>query len=269
MPQRSQSNPPSSVDIDRSLEERLKRFLSTPELVERMIAASEAGRPAAEAVAEALDATFHDEFRNKATYVPIRQRTGILIRDVLRAHAYDVVERGVACHANPLFKQAAVYKRKHQPQGSKPEANQGALSGSKPTGSPIDRADADVFTELDQGQLEALKQQKQYVTLARYYERKYEAAGDPWDLLRASGHWRDAKRPDDALRTTDSLVQRKTGRGGRLEAAVYTTRAAAYRDKGDYQAAEHDIRKALAIEPQSPFAQRLLDGLRGNQRKKD
>ena len=84
---------------------RLWAFLNQPGNVRRMSEASDAGRPAAEAITAQLLETFgHDVARDR-----VKQYTGLLIRKVMEQHGYLWVRHGVRCEDRRIFSVASAY----------------------------------------------------------------------------------------------------------------------------------------------------------------
>lgn len=57
----------------------------------------------------------------------------------------------------------------------------------------------------------------------------WESSGDPWNVVNASGHWRKAGEPEQALRLTEAALAR-CGSNSKLMSALATTRGGAMRD---------------------------------------
>lgn len=85
-----------------------------------------------------------------------------------------------------------------------------------------------------------LERNKEYVLLGRYYENMFKQNEFISNGLRASKYWRLARRPDLALAVTDCMRHWRS-RGIATEeqfAIILTTRAAAYKDLGNYTKAK-------------------------------
>ncbi len=87
---------------------RLWPLLNQPANIRRMAVASDAGRPAAEAVtAQLLDA-----FGADATQDRVKQYTGLLIRKVMEQHGFRWAKHGVQCQDTRVFSFASTYIRR-------------------------------------------------------------------------------------------------------------------------------------------------------------
>lgn len=60
---------------------------------------------------------------------------------------------------------------------------------------------------------------------------EWERTGDVWAAVNASGHWRKANEPENALEVTDAALAH-SGISGKLRSALSTTRGGAMRDIG-------------------------------------
>ncbi len=99
---------PPFNDIALEWGSRLWAFLNQLDNVRRMSGASDAGRPAAEAItAQLLDTFGHDVARDR-----VKQYTGRLIRKVMEQHGYLWVKHGVRCHDRRVFSVASTYTRR-------------------------------------------------------------------------------------------------------------------------------------------------------------
>ena len=99
--------PPGEKHGRRALHDNLWQFLNEPAVVERMIDASEHGRPAAEAIAGDLVARFDQDAKQD----DVKKLTGRLIKQVMLAHGFNHHERGVRCRPNQVFSVASTYRR--------------------------------------------------------------------------------------------------------------------------------------------------------------
>lgn len=59
--------------------------------------------------------------------------------------------------------------------------------------------------------------------------KSWESGGDTWNAVNASGHWRKAGEPEQALRLTDAALAR-VGSNPKIRSALATTRGGAMRD---------------------------------------
>jgi len=73
-----------------------------------MSEASDAGRPAAEAITAQLLDTFGDEVNRRR----VKQYTGPLIRKVMEQHGYLLARKDVQCKDTRVFSSASTYTRK-------------------------------------------------------------------------------------------------------------------------------------------------------------
>ena len=92
---------------EESFARRLWSFLNTPEIVERMITATDLGHPAVEGIRDQLVQTFGAEM----TIERNRQRTGHMARQVLEMHGCEIEQTEVKINAFP-FTKAARYRRR-------------------------------------------------------------------------------------------------------------------------------------------------------------
>lgn len=88
--------------------ERLWSFLNEEDNVARMMQASGARRPAAEAIADEL----YLRFGNDVTHDRVKQYTGLLIRAAMEANGYVHDRYHCTCKPNPVFKVASCYVRR-------------------------------------------------------------------------------------------------------------------------------------------------------------
>jgi len=88
--------------------EKLWSFLSEEDNVTAMSRASDAGRPAAKAIAVELYRRFGGAVRQDR----VKQYTGLLIRMVMEANGYQWLSHGHSCGDNPVFSVASRYCRR-------------------------------------------------------------------------------------------------------------------------------------------------------------
>jgi hypothetical protein len=98
---------------------------------------------------------------------------------------------------------------------------------------------------LDNDQIDWLRPNNLWGTLAIYFQNEYKKTRDPWTLVKASGHWRDFGQPDKAITLTDSLLDKHSLVDTRAKAAILTTRGGAYRDIHNLPAAERCAHEAI------------------------
>ncbi len=86
---------------------RLWAFLNTPEIVERMITATDLGHPAVEGIRDQLVQTFGAEM----TIERNRQRAGHMARQIMEMNGFEIEKTEVKVNAFP-FSKAARYRRR-------------------------------------------------------------------------------------------------------------------------------------------------------------
>lgn len=114
---------------------------------------------------------------------------------------------------------------------------------------------------LDDAQIDWLKEQDLLGTLAHYYQNMYRVLGEPWDLVKASSFWRDAKQPDRAITLTSYLLERHNVQDFKLKSAILTTRGGAFRDLGSLLEAEDCALQALQVNRTSFQPHNLLGAI--------
>jgi hypothetical protein len=127
------------------------------------------------------------------------------------------------------------------------------------------KIDSDEF--LEEGQIEFLKRNRLFGTLAIYCQRRYESTYEPWELVKASGYWRDNSQPDKSIQITEDLLNQHNSLNGRIRAAVFTTRGGAFRDLHRLEDAEHSANSAIQVDPKNYYPYNLLGAIyfeRGN-----
>ncbi len=91
---------------------RLWPFLNQPGTVRAMSEASDAGRPAAEAITTQLLGAFgHDVAKDR-----VKKYTGLLIRRVMERHGYLRDKHGVPCDDTRIYSLASTYLRRQAGQ---------------------------------------------------------------------------------------------------------------------------------------------------------
>lgn len=127
------------------------------------------------------------------------------------------------------------------------------------------KIDSDEF--LEEGQIEFLKQNRLFGTLAMYCQKRYKRTYEPWELVKASGYWRDDSQPDKSIQITEDLLNKHNPLNGRIRAAVFTTRGGAFRDLHRLEDAEHCANSAIQVDPKNYYPFNLLGAIyfeRGN-----
>jgi len=140
--------------------------------------------------------------------------------------------------------------------------NESALSLLYPI---LIKIDSDEF--LEEGEIEFLKQNRLFGTLAMYYQKRYKCTHEPWELVKASGYWRDNSQPDKSIQITEDLLNKHNPLNGRIRAAVFTTRGGAFRDLHMLEDAEHCANSAIQVDPKNYYPFNLLGAIyfeRGN-----
>jgi tetratricopeptide (TPR) repeat protein len=108
-----------------------------------------------------------------------------------------------------------------------------------------------------------LKHHQMNAALAVYYDLEFKAYNDGWDLIKAGTYWRNAHFPDKVLEITEFI---RFG-DNKTQAALFTNRGGAYRDKGDLDNAEQCANNAIDLQPKSYYPYNLLGAVyyqRGN-----
>ena len=99
---------PMAVDIQ--FEHALSEFLADESTVRAMVAASESGRPAVEAISSDLLRHFGDLVRPN----PVKQRIGRLVRPIMESHGFEPHKRRRPAKS-ALFTAGTVYRRESEP----------------------------------------------------------------------------------------------------------------------------------------------------------
>jgi len=115
----------------------------------------------------------------------------------------------------------------------------------------------DLGEELCEADIQWLKQQRLFGTVATFYEKKFQKSGDLWDLIKASRYWRLGSQPMRALDLTSDL----TTEDSRLMSAVLTTRGGALRDINALSEAEQCAVEALQHSPNEHYPYNLLGAI--------
>ncbi|NLT34804.1 MAG: hypothetical protein GXX83_02755 [Gaiellales bacterium] len=118
---------------------------------------------------------------------------------------------------------------------------------------------------LSQSELEWLEGTRLDSVMAAYYDQRFDQEGQPWHVLLASSHWRDAGLPHLALRASARI----SGADPHLMAAILRTRGGAHRDLGSLDDAEQLVLQSLEIEPDSLHGYSLLGAVRYQQGRPD
>lgn len=84
---------------------------------------------------------------------------------------------------------------------------------------------------------------------AEFYEQKFHRTGHKWDIPTASGYWRKANEPEQALKLTNLDLNRVND--SNLKSAILVTRGAAFRDMHNLADAESCAKKAMEYQPDS------------------
>ena len=98
------------MPADIQLEQALSEFLADEATVRMMVAASEAGRPAVEAIGSELLHEFGDRVRPN----PVRQQIGRLVRPIMESHGFEPHKRRRHVKSK-LFTVGTVYRRHPEP----------------------------------------------------------------------------------------------------------------------------------------------------------
>lgn len=120
---------------------------------------------------------------------------------------------------------------------------------------------------LEEEQIEFLKGKYLFATLAIFFQNKYKNTFNPWDLVKASGYWRDARYPNESIQITNDLLNQRNSLNGDIRGAILTTRGGAFRDLRAYEDAERCANSAVQINPRNYYPYNLLGALyfeRGN-----
>jgi len=84
---------------------------------------------------------------------------------------------------------------------------------------------------------------------AEFYEQEFHRTGHKWHIPTASGYWRKANEPEQALKVTNLDLNRVND--SNLKSAILVTRGAAFRDMDNLADAENCARKAMDYQPDS------------------
>ena len=98
------------MPADIHFEQALSDFLADESTVRVMVAASEAGRPAVEAIGSDLLRVFGDRVRPN----PVKQHIGRLVRPILESHGFEPYKRRRQVKST-LFTAGTVYRRESEP----------------------------------------------------------------------------------------------------------------------------------------------------------
>jgi len=103
----------------------------------------------------------------------------------------------------------------------------------------------DTGEALQDHQIEWLKENWLWMTLAIYFQNEYQKSKDPWNLVRASGYLRNANNSSKAIELTNYLLENNISFNPKLKSAVLTTRGGAFRDLQDLSKAEQCAQDAI------------------------
>jgi hypothetical protein len=121
------------------------------------------------------------------------------------------------------------------------------------------------LTEVD---IKWLEENRLFSSIAFFYEKEFHHSGNLWNLIKASKSWRDASKPDYALKLTEKCNTTDT----KLIAALLTTRGGAFRDINELNASEKCALEALKYSQNSYQPYNLLGAIEyqaGNPKKGD
>ncbi len=110
---------------------------------------------------------------------------------------------------------------------------------------------------LTENEISWLRERHLFATLALYHQGIYELTDDLWELVKASGFWRDGGYPYKALEATKLLNTTDL----KLNSAILTTRGGAFRDTGDLISAEELAEEAIKLTPKNPYPYNLMGAL--------
>ncbi len=88
-----------------------------------------------------------------------------------------------------------------------------------------------------------------YKLEAEFYEQELVRTGHKWNIPTASGYWRKADEPEQALKLTNLDLNRVND--SNLKSAILVTRGAAFRDVDKLDDAENCAKKAMKYQPNS------------------
>ncbi|MEH2109727.1 hypothetical protein [Nostoc sp.] len=88
-----------------------------------------------------------------------------------------------------------------------------------------------------------------YKLEAEFYEKELGRTGHKWNIPTASGYWRKADEPEQALKLTNLDLNRVND--SNLKSAILVTRGAAFRDVDKLDDAETCAKKAMEYQPDS------------------
>ena len=106
----------------------------------------------------------------------------------------------------------------------------------------------------DEHQAELQREREGFSDVARAHEASFRETGDGWILARASGLWRRAGLPQEALRVTSQVENFS----GNPKGALLTTRGAAFADLDQWARALECARKAIACSRKPTFHPYML-----------
>lgn len=114
---------------------------------------------------------------------------------------------------------------------------------------------------LDDSQIDWLKANRLSATLAFYFQECFRRSKEPWDLIKASGFWRDADQPNRSITLTSFLLEKRLAQNTREESAIFTTRGGAFRDLSNLDEAEKCAENGAKLNPESFQPYNLLGAI--------
>ena len=111
--------------------------------------------------------------------------------------------------------------------------------------------------DLDESEMEWLKNNSIFNVLATYHHRLFRSAGDVWDLAKASSNLRDARMPNKAIEISSEFLGKPVV-NHKAAAAVLTSRGGAFRDLRKLSEAKKSALDAIKILPDSFHPHTLL-----------
>jgi hypothetical protein len=124
-----------------------------------------------------------------------------------------------------------------------------------------------ILIKIDSGEflggeeIQFLMQNNLFGTLAICSEMKYKITHDSWELVKASGYWRDDGQPDKSIQTTEDLLSKHNLLDPRVKAATLTTRGGAFRDLHRLGDAEQCANLAIQVNERNYYPYNLLGAI--------
>ncbi len=115
----------------------------------------------------------------------------------------------------------------------------------------------DAGESLHEADLQWLKQNQLFGTIASFHEKEFQKSGDLWSLIKASGYWRDEGKPERAIKLTVNVQTADS----KLMSALLTTRGGAFRDINALAEAEQCAIAALEHSSKSYYPHNLLGAI--------